>query len=292
MTVSEIPVSFQCEGERLFGILHAPEQAISRGVLIVVGGPQYRVGSHRQFLRLARDMAMRHIPVMRFDYRGIGDSAAASRTFESINEDIQSAANAFFAHVSTLENIVIWGLCDGASAASFYGCRDKRVSGLVLVNPWVRTESGIAKAYLKHYYVSRLFDLNLWRKIFNKEFLVVDSVKSFLAVLKATVLRSKALDRMQNRISWDSGELNDIPLPDRMLMCLQGFTGPILFILSGNDLTASEFKDVVNSSPGWRRLMKKSCVTQLELQEANHTFSRLLWRDQVTRWTADWLQSW
>jgi hypothetical protein len=29
---------------------------------------------------------------------------------------------------------VIWGLCDGASAAMFYAEQDRRVSGLVLLN--------------------------------------------------------------------------------------------------------------------------------------------------------------
>jgi len=52
------------------------------GVLIVVGGPQYRVGSHRQFLLLSRRLAAEGHPVMRFDYRGMGDASGAMRGFE------------------------------------------------------------------------------------------------------------------------------------------------------------------------------------------------------------------
>ena len=70
----EVPLSFACQDCRLYGVLHRPRSRGRSGVLIVVGGPQYRVGSHRQFVLLARFLAGRSIPVLRFDYRGMGDS--------------------------------------------------------------------------------------------------------------------------------------------------------------------------------------------------------------------------
>ena len=39
-------------------------------MVIVVGGPQYRAGSHRQFTLLARHIAAAGYPVLRFDARG------------------------------------------------------------------------------------------------------------------------------------------------------------------------------------------------------------------------------
>src|SRR5690606_34644237 len=106
------------------------------GVLIIVGGPQYRVGSHRQFVLLARYLAERGIPVMRFDYRGMGDSDGDMRTFEHVGKDLGSDIDYFFSECSFLKDIVIWGLCDAASAALFYAHQDRRISGLVLLNPW------------------------------------------------------------------------------------------------------------------------------------------------------------
>ena len=55
MPNNEIPVTFSCKNNALIGITHHGEQNAKRGVVIVVGGPQYRVGSHRQFLLLARE---------------------------------------------------------------------------------------------------------------------------------------------------------------------------------------------------------------------------------------------
>ena len=74
---SEFPVVFSCGGDQLVGMVHPA--AARLGVVIVVGGPQYRVGSHRQFVLMARDLAREGYPVLRFDYRGMGDSDGAVR---------------------------------------------------------------------------------------------------------------------------------------------------------------------------------------------------------------------
>ena len=71
MNFEERALSLRCNDSWMYGILSLPEQAASRGVLIVVGGPQYRVGSHRQFTLLARHLASLRIPVLRFDCRGM-----------------------------------------------------------------------------------------------------------------------------------------------------------------------------------------------------------------------------
>ena len=156
MAVNEDPLIFECTADSLVGILSRVGETAPRGVLIVVGGPQYRAGSHRQFTLLARHLAHEAIPVLRFDYRGMGDSTGDIRSFEHISEDIRCAIDRFFAEVPGLRDVAIWGLCDAASAALFYACGDPRVSGLVLANPWVRTPEGEAKTYLKHYYRQRL----------------------------------------------------------------------------------------------------------------------------------------
>jgi alpha-beta hydrolase superfamily lysophospholipase len=72
---TEYPLRFDRAGVPLVGIVHpAGKPAGDIGVVVVVGGPQYRVGSHRQFVLLARDLAAAGIPTLRFDTRGMGDS--------------------------------------------------------------------------------------------------------------------------------------------------------------------------------------------------------------------------
>ena len=94
MNFTEHALSFTCAGEKLLGIVAAPELPKSTGVLVLVGGPQYRVGSHRQFRLLARALAKAGYPLMRFDYRGMGDSIGDLRNFEAVNDDITAAIDA------------------------------------------------------------------------------------------------------------------------------------------------------------------------------------------------------
>ncbi|MCC8999300.1 MAG: hydrolase 1, exosortase A system-associated, partial [Candidatus Contendobacter sp.] len=138
-TYQESPLIFECEGAHLLGVLHSGTLGATRGVLIVVGGPQYRVGSHRQFVLLARDLAQAGVPALRFDYRGMGDAEGEFAGFERIDADIAAAVDVFFTQVPGLQDVVIWGLCDAASAALFYAWLDPRIAGLVLLNPWLRT---------------------------------------------------------------------------------------------------------------------------------------------------------
>ncbi len=82
MNYTETALRFTCADEYLFGILACPERPSDTGVVIVVGGPQTRVGSHRQFVLLSRALAAAGYPVLRFDVRGMGDSSGEQRDFE------------------------------------------------------------------------------------------------------------------------------------------------------------------------------------------------------------------
>lgn len=291
MNIKEQAISFSCHDSWLYGILSLPDQTISRGVLIVVGGPQYRVGSHRQFTLLARHLAAHGVAAMRFDYRGMGDSEGNVKTFEEVGDDLRHAIDRFFEGVPALRELVIWGLCDAASAAIFYACQDSRVTGLVLLNPWIRTEEGIAKATLKHYYLARLFEAELWSKIRRGHFDYAEAARSLAG------LAGKALPRRKQATPVVRGAANEgcgdpTSLPERMFDGLSRFKGRTLLIMSGNDLTAQEFSDLVKGSRKWRRLLGSPGVTRLDLPEANHTFSRREWRDQVADWTSSWIRSW
>ncbi len=282
---SEVAFSFKCQGESLCGIVHLPEASGPRGVLLVVGGPQYRVGSHRQFVLLARDLAARSIPVFRFDYRGMGDSCGNARTFDGVGEDIKAAIDEFFRCAPGVKEVVLWGLCDAASAALLYAHGDVRVTGMVLLNPWVHTAEGEAKAYIKHYYVKRLASPAFWKKLAGGGVDLMHSVGSLLHFLKAAA--SGGMESAAN----GAAQATSGSLPDRMRDGFSRFAGPVLILLSGNDLTAEEFKGVTARDSGWQRLLERANVEKKYLKEADHTFSRQEWRDQVSRWTAEWVES-
>lgn len=274
-------VSFDCADQPLFGVLSRPARARSNiGVLIVVGGPQYRVGSHRQFVLLARHLAQSGYCVLRFDYRGMGDSAGEPQPFDAIDPDIGAATNALMAACPELKSVCLWGLCDAASAAMMYAPSDSRITGLALLNPWIRSEATMARTYLRHYYTERMLSREFWRKLFSDAFSPLESARSLLGTFARAVKPPRAAS---------SSGARGAPFQARMLQGLERYRGPVLLMLSGRDLTAQEFVDTTRGDARWCRVLQSDRIRRWELPEADHTFSTKAWRAAVERETSDWL---
>lgn len=291
--MTETPFTMPCEGSDLLAIYHPGHHAgadnAETGVVIVVGGPQYRVGSHRQFLLLARRLARAGIPVLRFDYRGMGDSAGDFAGFEAIDADIRAAVDALCARSPAVERVVLWGLCDAASANLFYAHTDPRVAGLVLLNPWVHSEEGAARTYLKHYYLQRLRDPAFWRKLAGGGVNIGESLRSLADKIKTVLGGGKQPEAPAAEDGEDTSG-NDA-LAARMAAGMEQFTDPVLLLLSGRDFTAKEFIDAAARSALWQKLLGQDRVTRGDLAEADHTFSRAQWRAWVEDRTLDWVKA-
>ncbi len=277
MRIDEHAFLFPCADEALLGITCVPEMATSTGIVIVVGGPQYRVGSHRQFLLLSRSLARAGFPVLRFDFRGMGDSSGVARNFESVEDDIGAAIDAFTARHPGIERIVLWGLCDAASASLLYweARRDRRVCGMCLLNPWVRSEATLAKTHIRHYYGQRLLQREFWTKLLSGKANVLHALGGLFSNLLLTRKVAKAESRS---------------FQGRMASALGAFDGPVMLVLSGNDYTAKEFLQFAGDDPAWDGLLARPLVTTQSLPEADHTFSSAVWREKVAQGTLDWLR--
>lgn len=267
------------DGEHSVAILHDAVVRHRVGVVMIVGGPQYRVGSHRQFLLLSRALAVAGISNLRFDYRGIGDGAGDARHFEDVEADIRSAVDNLCERTGVRE-VVLWGLCDAASAALMYACHDQRVVGLVLLNPWVHTREIEAKVRLKTYYLARLRSREFWTKVVR---LQVDWAES------AASLRHYLGGLFPARTSPRQGRATKRHYLERMRDGWSAFNRPILLIMSGEDFTAGEFRELCATDPRWRALRTGAQVQCHELPSANHTFARQEWRHEVEKLTRDWL---
>lgn len=298
--LAERALVFDCRGIELLGIISDPTQAThSTGVVIVVGGPQYRVGSHRQFTLLSRELADRGIASFRFDYHGIGDSAGLPTLgVNGVEDDIRCAIDTFLSHAPNVKSTVLWGLCGAASASALYAPSDPRVTGLVMLNPWVRTESGLAKARLRHYYLGQLADLAFWRRVLKGDVALATAIRAFARNVVAAAGSGHApaeapADPSPTGAPFQQVEqAHEQPLPERLLRCLQQTKLPALVILSGqDDLTANEFRQLTRDSRAWRRWISSPGVNLHEIEGSNHTFSRGDWRDRVAELTAGWVKS-
>ena len=286
MNWHEIPLVFECEGSRLVGIIARPERACRTGVVVVVGGPQYRAGSHRQFALLARAMADKGIASLRFDYRGMGDSEGGARTFEQIDSDIRAAINELMARITEIEQVVLWGLCDGVSASLFYANTDNRVSGLLLLNPWVHSEMGAARARLRHYYWERLFSRSFWAKLLSGKL----QLNTALTDLTASARQARGSTSHPVMLSLPlKDKQGTVGFIDRMLSGLKKFKGPVHFVLSEKDLTAQEFIALTHHHKMWRAACRHPRIEVTMFADANHTFAKKIWRNQVEQLTIDWI---
>jgi uncharacterized protein len=281
----ERPTVFECDGDRLIGIIAQPEQPIETGVVIIVGGPQYRAGSHRQFTLLARQLAEQGIASIRFDYRGMGDSEGVFRNFEAIDEDIRAAIETFMAHAPSIKQVVLWGLCDAASAALYYGHTDPRVKGLILLNPWVHTDAGAARARLKHYYLARLLNKAFWAKLISGKVRLAESIGD---LGKST--RIAANNNVGHTAPTGDPRHGSPGYIDRMLDGLTKFPGKVQVILSGNDLTAQEFLQLTTTDKHWKKASADAGVRHVNLPDANHTFATCAWREMVAECTEHWIK--
>ncbi|MCZ4313806.1 hydrolase 1, exosortase A system-associated [Comamonadaceae bacterium G21597-S1] len=290
--MTESAINFSCGGAGLVGILHSPDKPRKRGVLMVVGGgPQYRAGGHRQLTLWSRRLCDEGFPVFRFDYRGMGDAHGGFQGFEDVDDDIQAAVDRFHEEVPEMDEIVLWGECDAASAILFYAGRDSRIKAAVLLNPWVRTESGEAKAILRHYYAKRLMQPSFWKKVLRLDFNVVASIGSAMKLVRQSASRATestpaTTKAIGARIS------RELPLPQRMLAGLAQLNGPVMLVLSGRDLIAREFDAMVAESPQWKQQFAAKPTTRHDLALSDHTFSSAAQRDDVVQRALSWLQGW
>lgn len=280
-TYTEIPVIFDCDSASLCGITTVPKNAnYSKGILFIVGGPQYRVGVSRQTVLFARHFAKAQIPSFRFDHRGIGDAEGDAQRFDSIDRDISAAIDCFLHQIPTLSSVVLFGLCDSASAALMYAGADRRVTSLILLNPWVHTEETAARTRLKYYYPARISSIDTWREILHAKInwaTVARESLGFVRLLISTIGHHGSLDESNHFIN-------------RMLDSLTDFQGSILIILgSQSDLTVQEFLTLKRIDRRWQRSCQRDNITLHQIEAADHNFTKALWRRQIGRFTVAWL---
>ncbi len=137
-------VDFKNKGEKLFGVLHYPETLKKIKVPCVVmyhGFTGSRTEAHFLFTKLARKLAKRGIAVLRFDFRGSGDSEGSFSDM-TVEEEL-SDAKAALDFIKTQKNIAtdrlgILGLSMGGFVGSYTAGQYPGIKSVVLMSAVAR----------------------------------------------------------------------------------------------------------------------------------------------------------
>jgi exosortase A-associated hydrolase 1 len=171
-------LTFDCHGRTLAATVDGGLGPV--GVLMVTGGTQTRIGSHRMSERLALALGKQGFPCFRFDRRGVGDSQGSDPGFRGSSPDIDAAASRFREECPGLERIIGLGLCDGGTALALFG-GDAGLVGLILVNPWlVEAQAGAPPpAAIRRHYRQRLLSASTWRRLLTGHISYRKALKGF-----------------------------------------------------------------------------------------------------------------
>lgn len=263
------PLTFDCEGATLAGMAHPASGDM--GVLIVTGGLQTRVGSHRGFVDLADRLAAAGHPVLRFDRRGVGDSDGDDPGFRDSAPDIAAAVAALRSAFPNVRQVIGWGLCDAASALALHGAA-LGLDGLILANPWTRDSDGTPdlppRAAVAARYRERLTRPSEWARLARGGFDLRKAARGLLRVAQPEPIPKLAR-----------------ALADGLLR----FDGRVLLLLAERDATAQAFAALWKNAP-FRLLRSRTDVELATVRDATHTFARAAEAAAMADRCLDWLE--
>jgi uncharacterized protein len=302
-------IAFPSGDRVLFGIWHEPalprfEDSV---VLMMVGGPQNRVGSHRSYTQWARSLSAAGHRVLRFDYEGTGDSQGDYLGYGLAGPSIAAALEYCQQRLATLKHPLLFALCDGAAASLiFAGNNRDAVSGLLLLNPYTHSSQSRAKTMMRHYYLSRLRDLVFWRKMLRFQLDWKDVIASFRKTLRdlrpksvkltevATASTPPTPNRPVNSVIADAivyTGFDEELIPGKVAQALSQYQKPMVVLLSEPDLTAQDFRAFVSDMKALRPYFLQGLYSMHILPEADHTFSTMAWKNMAAKATLEGLQT-
>ena len=273
----------------LFGILTRPATDTGQPAIVMLNaGSIHRVGPHRLYVRLARELAEAGYPVLRIDHEGLGDSVLRGAGREnhpyppSAIADVEAALG-FLRDQHGYGRFHLMGLCSGAHTA-FHAARqlaDAPIERAILINPWYFywSEGMSLDTSVNHYenvaaYGKSVRDPARWKKLLRGQ---VDMARllgvAFTHVAK--VARGR-WDDLKERVAPSSGTRLS-----RDLRAIAGMGRRIDFYVSDGEpaptILATEAKRAV------RGATRAGLMTLRKIPGGDHTFSQGAPRDELIR---------
>ncbi|MEM2342299.1 MAG: alpha/beta fold hydrolase [Candidatus Bathyarchaeia archaeon] len=136
------PVTFKNEGQQIVGILHMPDNIKPGekfpGVVMFHGFTGNKTEAHRLFVKVAKSLSESGFIVLRFDFRGSGDSDGEfeDTTLPGEVSDAERALTFLLRRRNTdRERVGVIGLSMGGRVAAILASKDERIKFAILYSP-------------------------------------------------------------------------------------------------------------------------------------------------------------
>ncbi|WP_430455336.1 hydrolase 1, exosortase A system-associated [Rheinheimera sp.] len=263
-------------------------------VLMVNGGAQTRAGSHRMQQQLALHWQQAGFASLRFDFPGFGDADGEPGTFVDHAAYLTELPPQLARYFGKVRPIVLFGLCDGATAA-LLASPWLQPQALILLNPWCRTAENHARTMLKFYYLRRIVSAEFWRKLLSGQWQASKSMASILRLIRPAAAKGNSGEMhaptTQQPAAAATNLLSvlttDTAIP-QALRHWQQIKVPVQLLLSGADLTAAECRQLLQQ-PAYRQLWQRAGV--IDIPAANHTLTDANHLEQLMAASEQFLQN-
>jgi len=254
-------VSFSSEGMRIAGMLHVPEETPAPGIILCHGFTGTRVESHRLFVLAAREFCKQGFAVLRFDFRGSGESEGL---FEQTSisgeiEDLKAAVNWIHERKEVLDRGVgVNGLSLGGAVAALAAAEDMRIRAVSL---WSTPATLSPESFAESLNQALRQPETRLDKLLNQGYLDLSSGDRIGKKFLVDVFKHDILNAVSE-------------IAPRPLLIVHGTEDPTVPVSHAQKLyeKAGEPKE------------------KFLVDGADHTFARRDWQTKVTEYTASWFK--
>jgi exosortase A-associated hydrolase 2 len=221
-------------GERIFAGHHRPARPASQAIVMCHPLGEEKLWSHRVFVSFARELAAAGFAVLRFDFRGEGDSDRTFERsdFESRIQDACLAVETVRALNPAVTKVTLIGLRLGASVAAAAAARRSDVAQIVLWDP-VLDGAAYMQTVLR---LNLMFQMAIHRRVVKgREALAMDladggTVNIEGYQLAAPLFRQVSEFRMDDVLCNFAGEIlfvsinqGEMPVPSSLIALAENF---------------------------------------------------------------------
>ena len=274
---NELAVQFG-SSKSLVGILSRPssDRPTQRlAVVILNTGIAHRIGHHRMYVKMARELATLGYVAFRFDFSGIGDSAGRGgglSPLEAHQADLSEALD-WLTEFHRVNEVVVVGLCAGAEVALNYSHSDKRVLGAVLLDPTIPPTA----RFYAHYIGRRLTRLRSWLSFVSGRGRIFENLSEQAKLAFGAEPMSAADHRIRTEL--EQLYLKSLDRKLKMLIVLTGGS------LDGRQSYREQLFDALPNVPFRGR------VSVEHFKDADHTFTSESARERLQKLVIGWIEA-